>query len=131
MKSFHQFVQHHRRLRPIAPGPRPAKNSAGSPNATMLDGATQAVSAAWLLLVSIHERRGDVPRKQQHRVSQAVETCLGIIVIPLEISTGALSPPGQAPAPAECLICDTKDHGVLCENSLELTAFAASPENRR
>jgi hypothetical protein len=101
MKSFHQFVQHHRRLRPIAPGLRSAKNSAGGPSATMLDGATQAVSAAWLLLVSFHERRGDVPRKRQHRVSQAVETCLGILVIPPEISTGALSPPGQAPAPAE------------------------------
>jgi hypothetical protein len=101
MNSFYQFVQHHRRLRPIAPGPRSAKNSAGSPNATMLDGATQAVFAAWLLLVSIHERRGDVPRKRQHRVSQAVETCLGILAIPPEISTGALFPPGQAPAPAE------------------------------
>jgi hypothetical protein len=101
MNSFHQFVQHHRRLRPVAPGPRLAKNSAGGPNATMLDGATQAVSSAWLLLVSFHERRGDVPWKPQHRVSQAVGTCLGISVIPPEISTGALSPPGQAPAPAE------------------------------
>ena len=85
MNSFQRFVQHHRRLRLRAPGPRSAKNSAGGPNATLLDGATQAVSSAWLLLVSFHERRGDVPRKRQHRVSQAVETCLGIFDIPPEI----------------------------------------------
>jgi hypothetical protein len=101
MMSFDQVVQHHRRLHPYSSRVTVAKNCARGSNATVLDrchtGGLRGLAAADLL----HGRSGDVRRKRQQQSESGRRDLPGQFAIPPEISTGALSPPGQAPAPAE------------------------------